>query len=258
MAEERNIAEELLGKPAAAEAPQAAQEPVKAPEATPQAPGAETPPTPATAPPRADPGFVPISAMLDERDKRQKTEARLRELEAQQRQPEPVPSIQDPEQLAAYLEARAERAEWNAKANWSEHSARDKHGSETVDKALEWAFAKGEAEKRRFGFSPFAAEQVNAVHPVDWVVKAYQQHQAFSEYGDDEAKQKAFIEKRARELGLIPDPAATVSVAPPQPTPVPQPPRPVPSKSLASAPSAGGNQTIPTGPGVAFDSAFNR
>lgn len=257
MAEERNIAEELLGKPAAAEAPQAAQEPVKAPEATPQAPVAETPPTPATAPPRADPGFVPISAMLDERDKRQKIEARLRELEAQQRQPEPVPSIQDPEQLARYIEARAERAAWDAKANWSEHSARDKHGSETVDKALEWAFAKGEHEKRQYGFSPFAAEQVNAVHPVDWVVTQFKEHEEFSQLRDPE-KRKAWIEAQARATGIIPDPAATSMVAQPQPAPILQPPRPVPSKSLASAPSAGGSQTIPTGPGVAFDSAFNR
>jgi hypothetical protein len=254
---ERNIAEELLGKPAP-EPTEKAVQPQQGQEATPQAPGAEPPPAPKPEPPRADPGFVPISAMLDEREKRQKTEAKLRELEAQQRQPEPVPSIQDPEQLAAYIEARAERAAWDAKANWSEHSARDKHGAELVDKALEWAFAKGEAEKHSFGFSPFALEQVRAVHPVDWVVKAYKQHQAFSEYGDDESKQKAFIEKRARELGLIPDPAQAATPAAPQPAPNSQPAKPVPSRSLASAPSAGGTQTIPTGPGVAFDSVFNR
>jgi len=254
---ERNIAEELLGKAPTPEAPEKAVQPQQGQEATPQAPGAEPPPAPKPEPPRADPGFVPISAMLDEREKRQKTEAKLRELEAQQRQPEPVPSIQDPEQLAAYIEARAERAAWDAKANWSEHSARDKHGAETVDKALEWAFAKGEAEKKQFGFSPFALEQVRAVHPVDWVVKQYKEDEEFSRLRDPE-KRKAYIEEQARALGFISDPAQAATPAAPQPAPNSQPAKPVPSRSLASAPSAGGTQTIPTGPGVAFDSVFNR
>src|SRR5580765_5838276 len=155
--------------------------------------------------------------MLDEREKRQKTEAKLRELEAQQRQPEPVPSIQDPEQLAAYIEARAERAAWDAKANWSEHSARDKHGAETVDKALEWAFAKGEAEKKQFGFSPFAREQVSAVHPVDWVVKQYKEDEEFSRLRDPESP-KPTTENRG-------PPPATTGAPGKRPPPQPRNPR---------------------------------
>lgn len=224
-------------------APSVAVEPPKPAEPTPAPLKAETPPAPKAEAPKGDPVFVQLSAVLDEREKRQKAEARLAELEAKQQQPE-APSFQTAEEWRDYVQSQAAEAVWNAKAGWSEHAARTQHGKDVVDKALEWAYNRGTEEKSRLNFSPFALEQMRQQHPVDWVVRQYKQNQTLAEYGDDEATQKAYIERRARELGLIPaaaDPAApAVPAAQPQPT-LPQ--KVVPSRSLASAPSAGGIAT---------------
>jgi len=58
---------------------------------------------------------------------------------------------------------------------------------------------------------------------------------------DDDEGFKTFIEKRARELGLIPNanPAPPSPEAPPQPA-APQPAKPDPFRQFDSAPSAGG------------------
>lgn len=226
-------------------APSVAVEPPKPADPTPEPLKVETPPALKVEAPKAEPGYVPLSAVLDEREKRQKLETRLAELEAKQQQPE-APSFQTPEEWRDYVQSQAAEAVWNAKAGWSEHAARTQHGKDVVDKALEWAYNRGTEEKSRLSFSPFALEQMRQQHPVDWVVRQYKQNQTLTELGDDEATQKAYIERRARELGLIPaaaDPAApAASAAHPQPTPQT---KVVPSRSLASAPSAGAAHIAP-------------
>src|SRR4051812_36064849 len=62
--------------------------------AAPVVPAAPVTPEPV----KAEPGHIPISALLDEREKRQKFERELNELRAQRQQPEASPNLQTPEE----------------------------------------------------------------------------------------------------------------------------------------------------------------
>lgn len=184
-----------------------------------------------------------LAAVLDEREKRKALEAELRELRSKQ-QPEQIPSIQtDPEGYAAYVRNQIATAQWEAKCNSSEDSAREKHGDALVDEALQWSLNKVFDERKRFGGrSAFYDEQYNERRPVDWVVRQYKRYQRDTEIGDDEATHKAYIEKHARALGLIPNPATAAPAAQSQPA-APQSAKPDPFRQFDSAPSAGGPMT---------------
>lgn len=180
-----------------------------------------------------------LAAVLDEREKRQKAEARLAALEAQRQQPQQyVPSVQDdPEAFAAFMFEQTGRAHTSARFDISETLATEKHGAETVKAAMDWGLQRSQENPA------FAAEYLRQKNPIDWAVRQHKKDKLISEMGDDDAAQKAFIERRARELGLLaPAPQAAPSVqAAPQPVAQPRPA--APSLSLASAPSAGGPMT---------------
>lgn len=227
----------------AAKAPEPAAPETK-PEAAQAAPAA---PAPTPEPPKPEPGFVPLSAVLDEREKRQKLEREIAEIRAQQ-QPSKVPSIQeDPEAFAAYQHQLVQQTATNTKFETSEIVARQQHGDDTVQKAMDWAM-------ERSNTSPaFAAEYLKQKHPIDWAVRQHKRDTLVSSIGDDE---EAYIRRRAAELGLAPAPQTETpqgqpAPASPQPA-VPKPPPPRPS--LASATSAGGMQTVPVVSG--FEAAF--
>lgn len=216
--------------------PQAPVEPPKPAEPVAPAPIAAAPEPAKPEAPKPEPGYVPIAGLLDEREKRQAAERRYAELEERHKQAPSVPA--DPEQLAAYLNDQNQRALTSGRFDVSETLATQTHGEAMVKEAMEWGM-------QRATESPaFAAEYMRQKHPIDWAVRQHKKEKLVSELGDDEATQKAYIERRARELGLIP----SASPTPAQPTPAAQQPvapiKPAaPTPSLASAPSAGGPMT---------------
>jgi hypothetical protein len=214
-----------------------------APDAQQQAPAPVAQPEPA----KAEPGFVPLAAVLDERQKRQDSDREVAELRRQlaqlQQQPQATPSFQSPEDIAAYVRQQTADAAWQATANFSEFNAREKHGDEAVDAAIQWAIQKSQQEVASHGYSPFAVEQQRQRHPVDWIVRQHEAERTAKELGSD---REGFIRREAIRLGLIPDPANLAPQPAPQAQASPQPaaPKPAPRPSLASAPTAGGIQTV--------------
>ena len=181
---------------------------------------AETPAEPPVATPepaKPEPGHVPISAMLDERERRQKLEAELARFQAQQTPPEPL-DVYDPEQMAAFQQQQV----INTKLDISEDMTRDKFGDELVDQARDWAL-------QRFNANPtYQAEVLRQRNPWKYVVEQYQRDQIASQVSLDDFQQ--FQAWKAAQGQLAQQTAAPLAADPPSV----QPPR-----SLASAPSAG-------------------
>lgn len=244
-----------------------------APESTP----ASTPePTPATTAepaaagepaaggkPASPEGYVPIAALLDDREKRQKAQAEADELKAQIKKltekRAPSPSYQDdPEAWARSLEQRTQEIKRDTKFEQSEMFAVDKYGSELVEAAKAWSEEKAKSEAAQYGYSPLVTMIHHQRHPLDWVVKEYQQAKWLAEVGND---RDAWVKKRYSELSASTDPnapPANNAGGSPQPgTPQNTKPPFVPPKSLVNAPSAGGmTKGTPIGGGVAFDAVF--
>jgi hypothetical protein len=259
----------MLNDPKAA--PQAAPEPAKPAEtpATPPAPSPAPPKEPAPAPelpkaadapkgePPKDQGPF-FSAMLDEREKRQRLE---KELEAfrrdQQQRSSPRPQYQDdPDAWARHIEQRQSEAVRDIRFEVSEEFANEKHGDDKVKAAKTWSEERARSEAQAYGFSPFAAEFMRQRHPIDWLVKQHKQAQWLAQVGDDP---EAYVRRKYAELTAVP---AAVTAAPLNGGAPPQPGMPlskpfVPDKSLVDAPSAGGIRTgTPVGPGATFDAVF--
>jgi hypothetical protein len=246
-------------KPAPETAPAA-----PAPEPTPQAPPAATQPEQAAEVPQpaqpvsAEPApakreeAIPLRTALDWRDEAKANKARVAELEAQLRQPQTVPSVQDdPEAFAAYQTELVNRTRTNTIFDVSETMATEKYGAEPVQSAMEWAMGKAQASPA------FASEYLKQKHPIDWAVKQQRRETLLNEIGDDP---DAYVRRRAAELaqagGTPPQPAQPSPAVLPQPAATPA--TPAPRPSLASAPTAGGMNTVPIGPGAAFDAAIRR
>lgn len=187
---------------------------------------------------KPEPGHVPLSAMLDERDRRKQAEERLRAFESQQqRQPAPQPG--SPEYVEQ-VRSDVQQQVVNERLNFSEKLARKEYGAETVEGAKEWALA-------RFAQNPaYQAEVLSHPDPYEFVVVQFKQQQALSALSDP-AKLDAFLAWQATQQNSPGD-------ATPQ-----QPAAPSPPRSLVSAPGAGvkpGHQ--PVGEGVAFSNLFTR
>ncbi len=202
-------------------------------EPTPEpAPEAETPPTPAEpvleltelAPEQTKPteGFVPLGAVLDERDKRKAAEARLAQFEAQQaKQPVQMPDpYDDPEGFAAAQQGQTAAALYQINMRYSERLAKIEHGAETVDAAKAWAMAKCDADPL------FNAKIAQSDDPVGLAVTEYRRDEIASKVTPDDFK--AFQAWKEAQGQLQP-----ASAVPPNSPPA------IPSRSLASAPSAG-------------------
>lgn len=221
--------------------PEPQQEPVEQP----------TPVTPPAAP-ETDRN-VPLTSLLDERDKRKAAERRLADLEAaqqQQRQPAARPDpYDDPDGYDAAIEKRIADRALATKFELSEVMARDKHGDELVAKAMEWGAERAQANPG------FRDDFLKAPNPIDWVVRQQKRDGLLSEVGEDP---DAYVRRRAAELGLIaaPDAGTPVVDAPVQQ----QAPKPaVPTRSIANAPSqGGGNRDVPTGLDAAMETVFGK
>jgi hypothetical protein len=229
-----------------------AEEVTAAPEPEQAAPAEETPepkgetqaePAPSAPPaPELEPTRVPITALLDEREKRQAVEAEAKQLKRMldeikaQQTPQKAPDIyEDPEGFIRQTQATMQQALWNERLNMSEAIARTQHGDEQVEKARD-AFAQAVQS------SPaLYAEMRQHPNPYAYVVNWHKRQSILSEIGNDPDKWKqsqieALREQVRQEL-----------LAQSSPKPAAPPP------SLSKAPSRG-NDAI--APGNAFDSMF--
>jgi hypothetical protein len=189
--------------------------------------------------------FVPISALLDERDKRQAETAKRIDLEAQlqryqqPQQPEQVPT--DPSGIIQYALAEQQRIAFNERLNTSELMARQSHGEEIVSQAQQAFLAA-------VGQNPMLQQQLQGqIHPYDFVVKWHKQHKLMSEIGQDpEAWRKSEAEKiRAQVLAELQGQGVQPAQSSQQPPP-----------SVVGRPAAARAGSVPTGPGNAFDNLF--
>lgn len=225
------------------ETPPVAEEPKAEPEKAEQ----EEPPLELTelAPEQTKPteGFVPLGAVLDERDKRKALEVELERLRSQQPQPQlqmPDP-YEDPEGFASAQQALLDQRLQNITLNTSERFARKEHGPETVESAKGWAL-------QRFGTDPLYRQQVlNDPDPYERVVKDWRAEQMLAEVNPSEFEQFKAWKAAQGQLQMQP------GGQPPPSTSAPT----IPAPSLASAPSAGSILTeVPVSEEDIFDGAI--
>jgi hypothetical protein len=216
------------GESLAPEVVEVAQEPIEAFAEQPSepAPAAEIPPGTVTIPePKAEPGFVPLAAVLDERDRRKQLERELEQY--RQQQAAPKPEVIDPwTDLDGALAQRDQQVQLmlhQQKVQMSRRFAEIQHGKEPVDEALKWAHSRCDADPA-FNQQVFAADD-----PIGFAVAQYQRDQIASTVTMDDFK--AFqawkqAQSNPQSAAQIPAPLAS-SAAPPPP------------RSLVSAQSAG-------------------
>lgn len=185
--------------------------------------------------PAAQPGFVPLSAVLDEREKRQALEKQLQELQRKQ-QPVQAPSAtSDPAGWAKAQEEKLAKFELDTKMRMSGAFAMQAYGQEAVDAAKAWG-AQQNANDPYFG-AKFTAQD----HPWKWLVDQHRQAQTLERLGSkspedwalEYAIAQGFVKPDGQQTQQQPAPAP--AAASPQPQPLPTPPR-----SIASLPPAGG------------------
>jgi hypothetical protein len=188
-------------------------------------PVAETPPAPAPEPEakpdlKPEPGHIPITALLDEREKRKELERQLAALrETQQQVALPDPTA-DPYAYQQHLMQQVQQTVLDTRLNMSETAARRHYGPEITDAAKEWAMS-------RFQSNPaFQAEVLGNPDPYGYAIEAYQRDQIASQVSADDFK--AFQAWKSAQAQIAAAPAAA-----------PTPPAAVP-RSIASTPSAGG------------------
>lgn len=205
----------------------------------------ETPEPEQAAPPVAEKesaGQVPLSVVLDERERRQKAEQQVAELkkwreqqereaaqrEAQKKAPD---WFEDPQAAAQFQAQSIQRQVLNTHLNQSQFLAEREFGKEIVGET--------EAFVRQ---NPHVIAQVRN-HPSPWhaAVEVYQRHKAIEEIGTDPEAYKAKLREEIQAEILNQAPVQQKTKAPPP--------------SMASAPSAGKGDAI--SPGNTFDEMFS-
>jgi hypothetical protein len=235
-------------------APEANSAPPASPEPPPQAPAPDSqtpaPVQPVSGPVQPPPGYIPMAAVLDEREKRQRLERELeevrRKVEAAEKPQAPIDPIADPDGFNRQLEMQRAKDRWEIITSLSHATATRQHGAEKVRAAEEWL--AGELQSNPHFWTTVQRQ----VDPYDFVVQQHQRFMRLSKIGDDDPE--AWAQKWAEANGYIKAPTQAVnagtSAPSPQSTPLPRP-------SLASAPSAGGKgPSVPVGPGEAFNAVF--
>lgn len=189
-------------------------------------------------PDKPEPGFVPFAAVLDERDKRRALEQELQQIREQAQakdQPPPPDFWEDPDGWQAHQAQQFQAALYQQRLEMSQKFAVQQYGEEAVAAALEWGRQKCETDR------PFNDTVFSHSDPVGYAVQQYQREQIASQVDASEFEQfKAWK-------------AAQSAVAQPN-NPTPQ--EPPPSRSIATAPSAGGQQQIAVGQEALFDEEF--
>jgi len=237
--------------------PDTAADPVPEPVAEAVTPEPVTPEV-QTAPEEPRNGFVPIAAMMDERDqkkeeraKRIAAEERLAELE-RSRQPQSIPDpYDDPEGNTAYLQGQLSEALQKQKMELSHYWAVDKHGKDNVEAARTWALEKAQTDP---GFrAKLEAEMPMQAMPFEWVVQQHKRDGLISQLPTDVTSLDELIEREiAKRSQSAPAPAAQ-AVIPQQASPPVKVPR-----SLASQGSAPSDlRHTATGALSGVDALFN-
>lgn len=193
----------------------------------------EAPPEPQAEPPvepepeaKPEPQHVPITAMLDERDKRKALEQELAQLRAsqQQQQPQAVPDVfEDPDGFAAYQDQKVQQALYQQNLRWSERTATIEHGAETVNQAKDWAVARCDADPY------FNAKVAASPDPIGFAVSEWKREQIASQVTPEDLTQFQAWKAAQAQLDASAQPSAATTTSPRTPPP----------RSLASAPSAG-------------------
>lgn len=205
-------------------------------EAQPQAP-APSPEAAQPDPAKPPEGFVPVSALQAEREKRQQLERQY-----QQQPQQPAPDVyDDPEAFQQWQQGQllAERTKWSFDV------AVLRHGEDQANEVKAWA-------AERFANDPIFAQRALASRdPYGVAFDEYQQQQALSLLADPANRQKfmAFLSGQAPAQQAAPP----VVVAPPSPPSTPP-------ASMAADPNAGGAKpgAVPTDPGAVFDAVFRK
>lgn len=178
-------------------------------------------------PEKPEPGFVPIGALMDERDKRKAKDEELKrisaELEQMRQARQEAPRIPDPlddaHGYAEYQRQLSENMALNVKLDVSEDLARDKFGDEKVDAARDWAIAKYQEDPS------FRNKVISQRNPYSFVVKEFEREQKVAKVQDLDLTD--FDDYLAWKTGQATQQSQSASVAP---------------RSLASLPSAGGSK----------------
>jgi hypothetical protein len=199
-------------------------------------PVSPAPATPTVTP--AEPGHVPISALLDEREKRQAEKAQREALERQiaemRAQATPPRQLEPTEELSQALYVQGLRA--------SRRFAEREYGKETIATVHDWA-------AKRCDEDPVFNQQMRASEdPYEAAFQAYSREQVLEAVKpSDLAAFKAWQAAQA---------AGGEGGAPPAaPAPSPAAPR---SLATASGTGGAGAPHVPVGPGQAFVSAMTR
>lgn len=249
------MAEEILDGmfKAAAEAP-AESAPEPTPEPTPPAepvspepaaePEAEPQPEPASeapAPKRPEPGYVPIAAVMDERDKRKALEAQLAQYRAQEQRPQAPDPFDDSEGYARHINQTIQDAIIADRVERDWENVVEKHGKEEAEAAKVWASEKAQSDPA-FGQQLDVAFQTK-VRPIEWVVQQHKRDALLSDIGDPSKLDDWFAREAAKRgftqsapVGAAPIPV----VAPVQPAPKPV----APPRSIAGDASPNGTAPV--------------
>lgn len=227
---------------------QAPAEPAPAEHPAPIAP--ETPQEPAVESPvqaKPDAGYAPISALMDERDKRKAAEAERDQLRQQQEPTERPDPFDDPQGYEAYLGQQLEARVVKERFQMSDVIAKQTHGAEAVEAAVAWATERGKSDPT------FAMSYMREAHPLDWIVRQHQRDAMVSGLGNVTSLD-AWFEQEAAKRGYssqsAPVAAASVAVVPPVSRPA-APPRSIASEAPASV------STVPDSK-AAFEAIFDR
>lgn len=206
-------------------------------------PVAQAAPSAPPAEPAEKQHLAPLTALLDEREKRQAAEREAAELRAWRQQQEaaqraaqaqaPDPR-QDPDGALAYQQAAFQAQLYNAKISQSRFLAEQQFGAELVKEAFAF-FDQNPALSHQF---------VDHPSPFHAAVEFYKRQKVADEVGADPAAYRSRLEAEIREKLM----AELQAVQPAQPKPR------LPG-SLAAAPAAGGVGE-PISKGSAFDTAF--
>lgn len=231
-------------------APEAQPAPASPPAAAAPAPQPASPPAP-------EPGHVPISALLDEREKRQALERQIAEFQRQQQAQQPAPQapdrFEDPDGYDRFVREQTEERLFEMRVDMSERFAVQQHGEDAVKAAVQWGF-------QRCASDPHFNAQVRAApDPIGFVVQQHRRDEMIAKVGDkfDPAQYDAFLAWQAQQTAApAPNSQAQQPAAQPAP-PVPATPavKP-PPRSLVHAPQAGGAAAGAVSPEDGFAAAI--
>lgn len=184
--------------------------------------------------------FVPIGAMLDERDKAKEYKAKMEELErklAANEPKEPVPdALDDPEGFQKHIQSEAQRQAQQVRFELSEDMAISKHGAELVEQANEWAMQKAQINQG------FKNDILSSRNPYEFIVTEFNRDSRANSVTDSDWEQFQQWKAAQSQISPVEETKQEQSTPPP--------------KSLAGSPSAGGVTHVATGAGAAFDDLF--